>query len=514
MISVSRRQLLKLSSMAALTSSFSVLSGCQPPFNTTNIRMGVSQSPRMLDPRKATDALSSRVNRLIYQQLVDFNESFEAIPSLATWQKMSSTHYQFTLKHHPVFHHGKPLDASDVVATYLSVLDNKNGSPHRGSLKHIKQIIQVSDRQVDFILTKPDALFAARMVIGILPKDLLMIDHPFHRQPVGTGACEFVSRSEQKLVLNRLRDQAQLEFIPVKDPTVRVLKLIKGEIDWLQNDLSPELLNYCQAQSDLVVKSFKGNNYGYVGFNFSDPFLTLAPVRQAIAHGINRQAIIDGLLNGEARLAAGLLVPEHWAGAQGLVQYEYDPEKARALLDQVKQSHDAEALPPLNESGQFELSFKTSSDPTRIRMATIYQSQLKRIGIDLKVQSYDWGTFYGDIKKGNFQLYSLAWVGVKSPDIFQYVYDSQAVPPNGANRGRFKDQKTDELIEKALNSDTISQQSKLYQALQARLHEKLAVMPLWYENQYTVHSDQIKGYQMYADGRFDGILQVEKQAKS
>ena len=166
---------------------------------------------------------------------------------------------------------------------------------------------------------------------------------------------------------------------------------------------------------------------------------------------------------------------------------------------------------PAGEKQYFlKLSFKTSNDPTRIRLATIYQAQLRKIGIDLKIQSYDWGTFYSDIKKGRFQLYSLAWVGVKSPDIFQYVFSSSAIPPNGANRGRYIDTKTDSLIEKGLIAQTIESQAQIYRQLKTRLHDQLAAVPLWYENQYIVRSENLHNYALFADGRYDGLLNANK----
>jgi len=168
-------------------------------------------------------------------------------------------------------------------------------------------------------------------------------------------------------------------------------------------------------------------------------------------------------------------------------------------------------MTPAGQKQRFlSLSFKTSNDPTRIRLATIYQSQLKKIGIDLKIQSYDWGTFYSDIKKGRFQLYSLAWVGVKSPDIFQYVFASTAIPPNGANRGRFIDPQTDTLIKEGGMAQTIESQAAIYRQLQTRLHDQLAAMPLWYENQYVVRSKNLRNYPLFSDGRYDGLLNVYK----
>lgn len=462
----------------------------------------------MLDPRKATDALSSRINRLIYRQLIDFNEAFEPIPDLASWQQLSATHFRFKLLEQPKFHQGSKLSAEDVAETYRSILNPKTASPHRGSLKHIDEIVVLNDLEVDFKLSRPDALFVGRLVIGIVPSVMIQNQHPFHAKPIGCGACRFVSMTEQKLVLKR-PDEIELHFIPVKDATTRVLKLRKGELDILQNDLSPELLNYCQNRSELKVSAHKGTNFSYIGFNFEDRLLARPEMREAIALGIDRQEVIEYLFSGYARLAGGLLVPEHWCGVPQIHGYDYDPEKARQKIDEIKN------IPGLidsylNERGEIELSYKTSSDPTRIRLATIYQAQLKQIGIHLKIQSYDWGTFYNDIKKGRFQLYSLSWVGVKSPDIFQYVFDSSAIPPKGANRGRYRDALADQLIREAGDSQSLAEQAELYRQLQIHLQDTLAALPLWYEDHYAVLRKNLSNYKLYSDGRFDGLMDVNK----
>lgn len=502
-----------LGSLFGISSTLFGLSGCSATTEVSQIRVGVTSRPRMLDPRKATDALSSRVNRLIYRQLVDFNERFEPIPDLASWKKLDDVTYLFTLKERSFFPDGQALNAADIVATYKSILDPDFGSPHKGSLKGIESVQALNDKQVEFKLSQPDALFVGRLVIGILPKKWVEKNHPFHEQPIGSGACEFVELTEQKLVLKRKKDQVQLVFIPVKDATVRVLKLKKGELDIVQNDLSPELVNYCMQQPELKVDWHAGTNFGYIGFNFDDPLLSQPALRKAIAHGINRQAIVNAMFSGHARLAGGLLVPEHWAGVEQMLDYEYNSKKALAFMQQLDMSQLPKEMLRYDEQGFpiIELSYKTSNDPTRIRLATIYQSQLKKIGIHLKIQSYDWGTFYSDIKKGRFQLYSLAWVGVKSPDIFQYVFDSDAIPPNGANRGRYRSEQADMYIRQAGKTHSMEQQAELYQKLQVLLQEDLAAMPLWYEDQYTVARKELTGYKLYSDGRLDGLLKVSKK---
>ncbi len=496
-----RRQFLKLGLLASVAATGCVNSS---PKEVDKIRMGVTSRPRMLDPRLATDALSSRVNRLIYHQLIDFNEAFEPTPDLATWQQLSETQYLFTLTSHPLFHHGQLLTAQDVAETYRSILNPDLGSPHRGSLKNIRQITVLDDQRLTFELFEADALFVGRLVIGILPKDLIAKGHLFQQQPIGSGPCVFQHQSEQRLVLQR-PDGVELHFIPVKDATVRVLKLRNHELDLIQNDLSPELAAYCDTLPALKVIWHPGTSFGYIGFNFEDPLLSQPELRQALAHGIDRQAILNSLFKGQGRLAGGLLVPQHWAGDATLTGWPYQPEKAKALVKKLAEKHPG----LVNSDGTITLSYKTSSDPTRIRLATIYQSQLKQVGIQLKIQSYDWGTFYNDIKKGRFQLYSLAWVGVKSPDIFQYVFASEAIPPKGANRGRYRSQTADQLIEQAEQTASLAEQARIYRQLQSHLQQDLAVIPLWYENQYAVTTSNLSGYTMYADGRFDGLLAAQ-----
>jgi len=494
-----RRKFLQTS--VKLPAVLSVLTSCSKSrVQIETIKIGVTSRPRMLDPRKATDALSNRINRLIYQQLIDFNRSFFPTPSLASWQQLSLTHYRLKLIKQSFFHNGKPLTAVDVVATYQSILDKDFGSPHRGSLKHIEQITALNNEEVDFCLLKPDPLFISRLVIGILPADLIAKNHSFVNEPVGSGACTLVKKNEQKIVLAR-KDKVHLEFITVKDATIRILKLKKGELDIIQNDLSPELLDYCKKRPDeFRVLASNGTGFSYIGFNFEDPILADINIRKAIAYAINRQEIIAKLFVGYARLAGGLLVPEHWSGVQGLTGYEFNLTKAKKHLSLAK----------VDTKDGLTLSFKTSSDPTRVRIAAIYQAQLKKIGIKLNIQSYDWGTFYSDIKNGRFQLYSLAWVGVKSPDIFQYVFDSNAIPPKGANRGRYKNELADRLIREANQSSSLTKQAETYRKLQVHLQQTLAIIPLWYEDQYAVTRLGIKGYKVFSDGRFDALLTTKK----
>ena len=484
-----------------LLSALIFISACTQEDNHA-IRFGLESAPVTLDPRFSTDATSYRITRLIYRSLVDFDDNFQFIPDLANWEMLNPKHYRFKL--HITgrqFHHGERLTADDVKATYDYVLDINNASPHRGSLVVIKSIEVVDDDTVDFILQHPDPLFPGRLVIGILPAALIESDHPFNRQPIGSGPVELQDwSSDGDLLLKRQSDNQLFNFITVKDPTVRILKLLRGELDIIQGDIPREMLSWLEKQDKSHIEKARGNTFTYMGFNMADPVTSHLPVRQAIAHAINRAEIIEHVMGNTARLAGAMLPPEHWSGNTELSGVAFDPEEAKRLLK----------LAGFDENHPLEIVYKTSNNPFRVRLATIIQYQLKQVGIQVEVRSYDWGTFYGDIKAGRFQMYSLSWVGLKIPDIFRYVFHSTSLPPNGANRGRFKDAIADAMIEAAESKQDLTEQAKLYQDLQAYLHEQLPYIPLWYEDNILVTSKDISGYALASDGNYDGLLTVKK----
>ncbi len=476
---------------------------CSTAHNADSIRMGLASAPLNLDPRFATDATSERINRLIYQRLVTFDEQSMPVPDIANWRRLAPRHYRFRLNDSTGrFSHGRMLNADDVIATYRYVLDVNNASPKRSALVLIEEMVKLDEFTVDFMLSRADPLFPAYLTLELLPAELIAEGHDFTQRPVGSGRFVFHAwPAAAKLLLRRREDNQIFEFLEVKNPTVRVLKLLRGEIDMLQNDISPELIAYLQAQSGIEVERRDGSNYTYIGFNLRDPRTGDPRVRRAIAHAIDRRAIIEHVMRGAARQAEALLPPEHWAGASTLAAYDYDPESAIMLLHEA--GHDA--------TNPLHLVYKTSSDPYRIRLATVIQSQLRAVGIEVELRSYDWGTFFGDIKAGNFQLYSLSWVGIRTPDVFRYIFASDSYPPAGANRGRYASLEIDRLLHEVESADTLADQAELYHRIQRQLHRDLPYVPLWYEGQVFASNPRIRGYRLMPDGNYDGLAQVKLQ---
>ncbi len=461
------------------------------------IAVGLNAAPVTLDPRYATDAVSYRITRLIYKSLVNFDEQFQAVPDLASWEQLALNHYRFTLKeNNREFHDGSRLTSADIKATYAAVLNPDNASPHKGSIEMIEAMELLDEDTIDFKLSQSDPLFPGRLVIGILPKKLISEKHDFNRNPVGNGPMRFLKWiDDSRLRLIRNDDNQVIEFIALKDPTVRVLKLLRGEIDLVQGNLSPEIVQWLNEKESVTVKRKQGDTYSYIGFNLEDKITGNSDVRRAIALAIDRDAIIKYAMGESARKAGAMFTPDHWAGNSRLTGVAYNPERAKRLLKQAG----------FDTASPLKLSYKTSNDPFRLRLATIIQDQLKSVGIEVDIHSYDWGTFYGDIKSGRFQMYSLSWVGLKMPDIFRYVFHSTAIPPNGANRGRFVDARVDALIEAAEIEPSLSKQAEYYRELQEILFDVLPYIPLWYEDNVVAMQNDIQGYVLSTDGNFDSL---------
>jgi peptide/nickel transport system substrate-binding protein len=474
------------------------LAGCDqsPP---AGLRFGLASAPLTLDPRFATDAAGERIGRLLFARLTDHDARGRAVPSLATWQQQTPTRYLLTLDpRRATFSDGRPLSAADVAATYSAVLDPALGSPHRDTLKHIVRVAALDNDHLMVTLDAPDLLLPGRLSLGILPaaqaRQAQRLEHP-----IGSGPFALLGRNGNDLHLRRRRDGLALDFLTVADPTVRALKLVRGELDLVQNDLPPEIAAWLARQSGVRVERAAGDTFAYLGFNYADPLSGDPRVRRAIALAIDRAALIKYLFQGGAVPAESVLTPDHWAGDPDLVPVPHDPAAARALLAQL--GHGPQH--PL------QLSYKTSADPFRLRLAAAIQAQLAAVGIALRIQSYDWGTFYGDIKAGRFQLYSLAWVGVKEPDILRHIFDSRALPPGGANRGRYASPLVDLALEAAARANNLTDMAAAYRAVQAQVHDDLVYVPLWYEQQLAALGPRVTGYGLRRDGAYDGLATVQ-----
>jgi peptide/nickel transport system substrate-binding protein len=502
-----------------VVSLFALPSSCRFPWAAASrpeegnyLHLGIESQPLNLDPRFATDANSARISGLIYNSLLRADEQAQLKAELAEhWRIIDDRTYVFDLRRDVTFHDGRRVTARDVQYTYDSVLDPRYRSPKRGMLKPLKSVEALSEYRVRFSLSTPHAPFVEQFTLGIVPyAPAGLSNHP--PPPVGSGPFVFAAmESGERVVLKRNESYWEgapgvpgLVFKIVPDAMVRVLEFKNGSIDFLQNDIEPDMLPWVSRNTDASIQSHQGTTFQYIGINFRHPILRELKVRQAIAHAIDREGIIRHLLKGLGTPATGLLSPLNWAYERAVDSWPYDPERAKRLLDE------AGFIDP-DGSGprpRFKLSFKTTNIDLRRRIAEAFKEQLQAIGIELEIRSYEWGTFYADIKKGNFHLFSLAWVGIMDPDIYYQVFHSKSVPPEGDNRGYYVNPELDALLERGRRAVELSERRALYSAVQRIAARDLPYIPLWWVKNVVVQKPNLRGFVPYPDGDLISVKKV------
>jgi ABC-type transport system substrate-binding protein len=202
------------------------------------------------------------------------------------------------------------------------------------------------------------------------------------------------------------------------------------------------------------------------------------------------------------RPAASVLPPQSWAYDSDVPQYSYDPEKARQLLDTA-------GYPAVN-GVRFHLTMKTSTEESSRAMAAVFQQQLREVGIALDIRSFEFATFFADVTHGEFQVYSLRWVGGnEDPDIFGYAFHSADIIPKGANRQYYSSQRVDALIDKARIEMDQTVRKQDYAAVQKILAEDLPYLDLWYFDNVIVHSTRVQNLHLNPSGNYDFLKTAE-----
>lgn len=493
------------------------VSGCfysSPSAPPNYLVIGIESHPTHLDPRYAMDANSIRIGALIYSSLLRTAPSTRLEGDLAeSWVMADAKTYIFNLRRGVTFHDGKPLTARDVKYTYEFILDSRNGSPRRGPLTLLRSVDQLGPYQIRFRLRAPFAPFLEHCTIGIVPEGSVASPQ-MTRSGLPPGSGPFVLESSHpgdKIILKANLSYREgkppvsgLVFKIVPDAMVRVLEFKKGAIHLLQNDIEPDMLPWLRRNTGAVIETNQGTTFQYIGINLTDPILRHRKVRQALAQAMDRETIIRHLLKGQATPATGLLSPLHWAYDRNVPQWPYGPRNAQKLLDEAG-FPDPDGDGPLP---RFKLSFKTTNVDLRRRIAEAFKEQLQKVGVELEIRTYEWGTFFSDIKKGNFQLFSLAWVGVLDPDIYYTLFHSASIPPDGENRGHYSNPEIDETLEQGRRSTDIRQRSLLYSRVQKILASDLPYIPLWWVKNVVVMNPDIRGFTPYPDGDLISLKRV------
>ena len=475
--------------------------------------MIIESSPTNLDPRVGLDAQSERIGELLFDSLVRRDEHFELQPALAdSWEIPDPRTYVFHLHKGVHFHNGQPLTSRDVKWTFDSLLMGKIRSSKAATYNKIESIDTPDESTVVFHLKEPMASLLWNLsngAIGIVPYGS---GENFNEHPIGSGPFRFVSAQQDKeVVIDRNPDYwaerpniQRVLFKVIPDATTRALELRKHSADVTINSLTADTVVALRRDPGLTVIQSSGTIYAYLAMNLRDPILKDVRVRQAMAYAIDVGPIIRYLLRNQAQPAYSILPPEHWAYDADVRRYPYDPGQARNLLDE------AGYVP---EAGiRFHITLKCSSDDATRLMAVVLQQQLREVGIALDIRTFEFATFFSDVTKGAYQIYSMRWIGGnQDPDIFEYVFDSASFPPKRANRTFYSNPRVDELIREGRTTLDQKKRKVIYGELQQILAEELPYINLWYLDNVVVHTKRVSGITVNPAGNYD-FLKTAKLA--
>ncbi len=483
-------------------------------------------SPNTFNPEFATDSTSLNATNAIFNKLVEFKKGTTTIvPGLAeSWQiSKDGLTYTFKLRKNVKFHTTanftptRTFNSDDVLfsinrqriaahpfhnvgkATYESF-------DSMGLGKLIKDVVKVDDYTVKFVLSEPSAPFLADLtmefacVLSAEYADQLTkksTQDKIDIEPVGTGAFIFVRYDKDQMI--RYKANAEywdgkpkidnLVFSITTDPSVRYQKLKLGECNMVAEP-SPSDIDSMKKNTAVSLMELAGLNVGYLAFNVEKKPFDNVQVRQAINHALNRKSYIDAIYMGHAKIAKNPIPPGIWSYNDKVVDYDYSPEKAKALL----------AKAGLKDGFSMELwtlPVSRAYNPNGKKMGEMMQADLAKVGIKAKLVTYDWPTYIEKTRVGEHQTMMMGWMSDNGdPDNFLNDLLSCGAVAAGANRARWCSKPFDALIEKATRTANKKERTKLYDQAQVIFKGEAPWVTLANAVFYRAMSKNVTGYVM------------------
>jgi peptide/nickel transport system substrate-binding protein len=494
--------------------------GCAPRTRRTpdDTLVVVVDSPiNTADPRAQLSTYDSKLSKLVASGLTAVDTpSLEPRLDLASRIDHVDDHtVDITVRGDARFSDGSPVTAADVAGTYGSVLAaDSTSSSHKMLSERLFSVEAIAPQVARFHLRMPLATFESDIDFGIIS-----FHHgaPDAAHAIGAGPYQLraLTSDEVRLTANPyyFGEPPRLPNLTIKivrDAAARLLMLVGGSVDLIQNSVRLDLVAAVRDRPRVRVESASGTILTYLMMNNEDKVLADRRVRQAIALAIDRPAIIAAKLGGLAVLATGLLPPKHWAYTGDVRRYDHDVALARRLLDEAGlRDPDGDGPAP-----RLHLVYKTSADAFRVAIARVIAAQLAEIGIDVEVRSFEFATFFADVKKGAYQLASMQTTDITDPDFYFMYFHSSWIPspsvPDGFNRWRYRNAEVDRLT--ALGRQELSRDARkqIYAEVQRLVAEDVPIVALWHEDNVVLSNIDVQGYTMTPNARLGGLRNVTK----
>ncbi|WP_462401873.1 ABC transporter substrate-binding protein [Pseudomonas sp. Marseille-QA0332] len=490
-------------------------------------------SPAGFDTAQYTAATDNDAAEPIYNRLVEFERGGTTVqPALAQSWEVSDDglRYTFHLRRGVRFHSNdrftpsRPFDADDVLFTFRRMLDPRH--PFRqaypsefpyftgmGLDRNIIGLEKTDAHTVVFTLANVDAAFIQNLAMSFASilsaeyaEQLLASGRPndIDRKPIGTGP--FVFQRYQKDAQIRYKANKQywdpeqvkldgLVFSINVDPSVRLQKLRRGECQVTVNP-RPADLPALEADPQLRILRQPGFNLGYIAYNTRRPPFDQLKVRQALDMAVNKQAIIRAVYQDSGQAAVNAMPPTQWSYDTSIEDLPYDPAKAKALLEQT-------GVAPGTQIDLWAMPVQRPYNPNAKLMAEMLQADWGRIGLEVRIVSYEWGEYIKRMKNGEHDVALTGWTGDNGdPDNWLgTLYSCTAI--GGNNYSQWCDEQYDALVTKAKTTTDREQRMRLYQQAQRRLKQQVPITPVAHSMVSQPISTRVKDFKVSPFGRND-----------
>jgi peptide/nickel transport system substrate-binding protein len=475
------------------------------------LRAGMQTDPVGLDPHLTTATATRNMLENVYDTLVMLNSSGAIVPGLAeSWEASDDgLTWTFNLREGVTFHNGEPLTASDVVFSINRIKDPAVASPRAGDFAVVESVEAVDDLTVVFNLSQPFSPLLTKLAFStnVILSEAVITEHGDAQEVVvGTGPFQFVEYIPQtRLVLrrydnfwgvdeagNRLPYLDGITFTFFPDPAARTTAIQTGSVDWVEY-VSAADVTLLQADPNVEVVGGLSANFRAIYMNTTVEPFTDPRVRQAIAHAVDEQSIIDLALFGTGGvLAEGTTIP-----AGNFYAIEANPftgrnlERARELLTEA-------GLP---NGFEFELYVTSTYDFLR-DPAEVIQANLADVGIRANIRTEDWSVYLPAVFEGNYTATILGTSGQADPDDFLF---SQFHSSSASNLTGISDPELDALLEQGRALSDPEERREVYLAAQARLLELSPMAFLFHSAQYTAMRPNVRGFEHFPNTSYLGL---------
>lgn len=483
---------------------------CQPkPLPQDRLFVALESEIKNLDPRRSTDANSMRVINLIFTGFTKIGPHLKTLPDgVSHWEQKGLT-YIFYLK--PLkFSNGRHLTKEDILFSFQEF--RKTASPFYSAFKNIKYVKAKKTKigfTVEIRVKKYSATFVSAdlPIIKLLPKkEITESKQSFLKNPIGTGEFKLLHKNPREILLKRMPSQAKpsptgklpkyISFQIIRDSFIRTQKMVLGKIDVAPSVIPVDKI-YQFKNERFKILAQPSLSTTYLLLNLKNNLLKQKKVRKSLSLSINPKEIIKYKLKGYGVLAKTLMQPKSLFFNNKIAAPIYDLEKSKQIVKE------------LGLTGK-QLTLSVSNNPSSISKAKILASQISRSGLDIQIESYEWGTFYKDINQGNYEISLMKWVGVTDPDIYRVAFYSENQAPKGRNRSFYNNKNLDKLLELGVKEPNLKIRKQIYNKVQKQIAEEFIIIPLWHDMEVAIIKNNVKNYFVPINGDFSPLTQATK----